>query len=53
MKTLILKINDPLKDTEELKQAAACIDSGGLVVFPTETVYGIACKIDAKSQTGK
>ncbi len=46
MNTLILKINDPVKDIEELKKAANCIDSGGLVVFPTETVYGIACKVD-------
>ena len=49
MKTLILKINDPVRDIEKIKEAADCIDSGGLVVFPTETVYGIACKIDAKS----
>lgn len=49
MQTEIIKIDDPKKDFEKLKKAAACIDSGGLVVFPTETVYGIACKIDAKS----
>ena len=49
METTILKITDPLKDIEELKKAADCVDSGGLVVFPTETVYGIACKADKKS----
>jgi protein-tyrosine phosphatase len=49
MKTIILKISDPLRDIEKIKQAADCIDSGGLVVFPTETVYGIACKVDRKS----
>ena len=49
MKTTILKINDPVRDIEKIKQAADCINCGGLVVFPTETVYGIACKIDAKS----
>ena len=49
MRTTILKINDPLKDIDKLKQAADCIDSGGLVVFPTETVYGIACKTEQKS----
>jgi len=46
METLIFKINDPVRDIEKIKEAADCIDSGGLVVFPTETVYGIACKID-------
>ncbi|MBU1261216.1 MAG: threonylcarbamoyl-AMP synthase [Planctomycetes bacterium] len=49
MKTQILKINDPEKDIEKLKKAAECVASGGLVVFPTETVYGIACKADKKS----
>ena len=49
MKTTILKISDPVRDIEKIKNAADCIDSGGLVVFPTETVYGIACKIDTKS----
>jgi tRNA A37 threonylcarbamoyladenosine synthetase subunit TsaC/SUA5/YrdC len=45
MKTTVLKINNPLKDIKELKKAADCIDAGGLVVFPTETVYGIAHKL--------
>ncbi len=49
MKTEILKIEDHIKDIEALKKAADCVDSGGLVVFPTETVYGIACKADKKS----
>ncbi|MGA2915302.1 MAG: L-threonylcarbamoyladenylate synthase [Sedimentisphaerales bacterium] len=60
MRTTILKINDPAAlskgkvspkadDIEKLKQAADCIGQGGLVVFPTETVYGIACKADQKS----
>lgn len=49
METIVLKINDPAADIEKIKKAADCIDSGGLVVFPTETVYGIACKADEKS----
>ncbi|MGD0785462.1 MAG: L-threonylcarbamoyladenylate synthase [Sedimentisphaerales bacterium] len=49
METVVYKITDPVKDIEILKKAADCVDSGGLVVFPTETVYGIACKADKKS----
>ena len=49
MKTEILKIEDHIKDIEALKKAADCVDLGGLVVFPTETVYGIACRADKKS----
>ena len=49
MRTIVYKINDPAKDIEKIKKAADCINSGGLVVFPTETVYGIACRVEKKS----
>ena len=39
MKTIITKI-DP-NDTDTLKQAADIIRNGGLVAFPTDTVYGL------------
>ncbi|HEC90504.1 MAG TPA: hypothetical protein ENI55_02435, partial [Alphaproteobacteria bacterium] len=29
--------------TENIEKAAALIRSGGLVAFPTETVYGLGC----------
>ncbi len=40
METRLLKIEYPI-DTEALADAAAILKNGGLVVFPTETVYGI------------
>ena len=49
MKTEILKIQDRQNGIEAIKRAAECVNSGGLVVFPTETVYGIACKVEQKS----
>ena len=30
-------------NNDELKMAAETIKNGGLVVFPTETVYGVGC----------
>ncbi len=42
MVTKILKINSALPETEKIAEAARIIRQGGLVVFPTETVYGIA-----------
>jgi L-threonylcarbamoyladenylate synthase len=39
--TRILKINPLNPEMEKIRKAAAVIRSGGLVVFPTETVYGI------------
>lgn len=31
---------------EAMAQVIACLNEGGLVAFPTDTVYGLACKLD-------
>lgn len=43
METLIVKINpeNPEDNTDAFSKAAKIINSGGLVAFPTETVYGL------------
>ena len=41
METRVEKINDINKQTMIFEKAAAIIKSGGLVAFPTETVYGL------------
>ncbi len=41
MKTTYIKINPTAPDEAALKEAAECIKRGGLVAFPTETVYGL------------
>lgn len=41
MKTKIIKIRNEDSDRETLKIAADIIKAGGLVAFPTETVYGL------------
>lgn len=33
-------------DLERIKEAAKIVEAGGLVAFPTETVYGIACRVE-------
>lgn len=40
-KTVIVKIEDCYAQADVIEQAAAIIKSGGLVAFPTETVYGL------------
>ena len=42
---------DPSGATEALDAAAEAIDAGLLVVIPTETVYGIACRPDEPRAT--
>lgn len=45
MMTKAVELDVTRIDSEKIKEAAALIDAGGLVAFPTETVYGIACRI--------
>ena len=39
--TEIIRVNPASPDTESITRAAACLRQGGLVAFPTETVYGL------------
>jgi L-threonylcarbamoyladenylate synthase len=41
MKTLMLKVDPQNPDSAIIQQAAEIIQRGGLVAFPTETVYGL------------
>jgi len=41
MKTKILKIDSNKFNASELQEAAQILRSGGLIAFPTETVYGL------------
>jgi protein-tyrosine phosphatase len=44
METKVRKISSDREGQEAIIEAAACLAGGGLVVFPTETVYGLgAC----------
>lgn len=43
MTARIIKIYGQPGDLDRIREAATIIDGGGLVAFPTETVYGIAC----------
>lgn len=45
MKTRVERIDSSQPDVGLLSEAAEIVEAGGLVVFPTETVYGIACRV--------
>ncbi len=50
MQTKTLKINPKNPQISKIRQVAKIIKSGGLVAFPTETVYGLGANaLDAKS----
>lgn len=42
VKTIIEKIDQKNPDTRTIRKAAEIVKSGGLVVYPTETCYGLA-----------
>ncbi len=47
---LIIRVNKDNPETEKIKKAAEIIKKGGLVAFPTETVYGLgADALNAKA----
>ena len=47
MKTEYMIIENNESGKQKILNAARCLENGGLVVFPTETVYGIGCPVEA------
>jgi len=41
----VVNIDPDRPDSGAIGEAAAIVEEGGLVAFPTETVYGIACRV--------
>lgn len=42
----VIRISGRPGDLDRIKEAAKVVEAGGLVAFPTETVYGIACRVE-------
>lgn len=53
MVTEIIKIEGNIHDNTSLDRAAKIIKNGGLVVFPTETVYGLGADATSEEAAGK
>lgn len=51
MQTKVLKVNTDKPDSSAITKAVELLDAGGLVAFPTETVYGIGCRAETESLT--
>ncbi|MBW8035145.1 MAG: threonylcarbamoyl-AMP synthase [Planctomycetes bacterium] len=49
METKIITIDNVKTDASAIKAAAGILDGGGLVAFPTETVYGIGCMVSSEA----
>ena len=53
MKTEIFKIDPKNIDTDVLRYCAECLRAGGLVCFPTETVYGLGANAFMQDSVSK
>ena len=49
MQTRVVKVDSGNPDLEVIREAAKLLESGELVAFPTETVYGIGCRAQVDS----
>ncbi len=49
MTAKILRMDGSDGDINRIKEAAEILQAGGLVAFPTETVYGIACRVQSEA----
>jgi len=43
---LLLRINPNKPNYDEIAQVVNCLRDGGVVIYPTDTVYGIGCDIN-------
>lgn len=43
---MLLRINPDKPNYDEIAQVVTCLRNGGVVIYPTDTVYGIGCDIN-------
>jgi len=42
---MLIEINQENPDERKIKQIVKCLEDGGIIIYPTDTIYGIGCDI--------
>ncbi len=45
---MLLKINSDNPQMRNIKRVVECLRNGGIIIYPTDTVYGIGCDINSR-----
>ena len=43
---MLIRINPDKPNYDEIEQVVTCLRDGGVIIYPTDTVYGIGCDIN-------
>ncbi|MFA6924876.1 MAG: Sua5/YciO/YrdC/YwlC family protein, partial [Bacteroidales bacterium] len=42
---LFIKLYEENLETRQVRKIAECLQNGGIIIYPTDTIYGIGCDI--------
>jgi len=50
---MLIRIHPENPDPRQIKKVVECLKNGGIIIYPTDTVYGIGCDVYNKKAMGK
>ena len=50
---MLLRIHPDNPDPRQIKKVVDCLKDGGVIIYPTDTVYGFGCDVNNKKAMEK
>ena len=50
---MLVKIHPDNPDPRQIKKVVECLKDGGIIIYPTDTVYGFGCDVNNKKAMEK